>query len=92
MFATDSGKKKKNYNHNFHYISTLGFPDVGFFVPQCCFLLLIIKGPPFISAKNLVTVREVNSRKVPRIKRGNKERKKTQEKLKKEMRTGRYKI
>jgi len=53
---------------------------------------LIIKGPPFISAKNPVTVRVVNSRKIPGIKMSNKERKKTQEKTKEKMRTGRYKI
>jgi hypothetical protein len=70
----------------------LRFPVVGSFVPQGPFLFFIIKGPPVVMAKNLVTVRAVKSRKIPGIKRGNKERKKTQEKTEEKMRTGRCKI
>jgi hypothetical protein len=60
-------------------------------------LLLVLhhqRGPPLISARNLVTVhvRAVKSIKLPGIKSGNKEHKKTQEKTNKKMRIGRCKI
>jgi len=41
-------------------------------------MFLIIKGPPVITAKNLISVRAPKSRKISGIKRGNKDCKKTE--------------